>query len=242
MKSPFSSSGFKLWQYVLGVSIIGLGIWAISGSFLLAISVSVVAVAIPSEVLRYRRSRIIQREREGWPMVIDHLISGVNSGVSLQQTLSDLSIRGPEQFRSRFEAISTQIRSGESFIEVMKSARRDFHTSAADQVLGVLLLARVTGSSDVGAILRTLGEFLRQENALRSEIEARHGWVRSSASLAAIAPWLLLLILASQPSTRAAFSTETGIYILGLGVVLTGLAYIWMNLAGRLPEAPRALA
>lgn len=241
MKSPQSLSRFKLWQYAISIAFMSLVVWAIFRSFLLAISVSVLAVAIPSEINRYRRSKTVQREREGWPMVIDHLISGVNSGVSLQQTIGDLVTRGPEQFRHRFEEMSTQIRSGKSFIEVMKSARLHFHTSAADQVLGVLVLATVTGSSDSGAILRTLGEFLRQDNALRSEIEARHGWVRSSASLAAIAPWLLLLILASQPSTRAAFSTDTGIFILGLGLVLTALAYIWMNLAGRLPEAPRVL-
>jgi len=89
--------------------------------------------------------------------------------------------------------------------------------------------------------LRTLGEFLRQENAMRAEIEARHGWVRSSASLAAIAPWALLVILSAQPTTRAAFSTSTGLYILILGVALTAIAYLWMNLVGRLPEVPRAL-
>ena len=242
MKNLHNLVAFKLWQYLALITVTGFAAWMISGSSLLAISVSVVAVAIPSEVLRFRRSKIIQRERDGWPMVIDHLISGVNAGVSLEQTLSDLATRGPEQFRARFEKISSKIRHGESFTEVMRSARSEFHTAAADQVIGVLALARVTGSSDVGPILRTLGEFLREDNSLRAEIEARHGWVRSSASLAAIAPWLLLLILASQPSTRAAFSTETGIYILGLGFVLTAIAYMWMNLAGRLPEVPRALA
>lgn len=241
MKSLRPKAEFHKWQYAIAICVLGVMIWAILGSALLAISVSVIAIAIPTEVIRYRRSKIIKDEREGWPMVIDHLLSGVNSGVSLQQTLSDLSIRGPERFKTHFQDISSEMSSGASFAEVMKRARGEFHTSGADQVLGVIALARVTGSSDVSPILRTLGEFLRQENALRSEIEARHGWVRSSASLAAIAPWLLLLILTSQPSTRAAFSTDTGIHILGLGLVLTAIAYIWMNLAGRLPEVPRAL-
>jgi tight adherence protein B len=242
MKGLRRVTGLKLWQYLILVLLIGLITWLISDTFLLAACLSVVAVAIPTELSRFRRSREIAAERDGWPMVIDHLISGVNSGVSLQQSVADLSDRGPVQFRARFQEISFKIHSGQSFVEVMKSARTQFYTAAADQVIGVIALARVTGSSDVGAILRTLGEFLRQENALRSEIEARHGWVRSSASLAAIAPWLLLLILASQPSTRSAFSTETGLYILGLGLVLTAIAYMWMNLAGRLPEVPRALA
>jgi tight adherence protein B len=87
-----------------------------------------------------------------------------------------------------------------------------------------------------------LGDFLRQDLALRREIEVKHGWIKNSAHLSAAAPWILLLLLSTQPSTAAAYSTLTGAMILIVGLVMTGVAYIWMNRLGRLPQTPRVFA
>jgi tight adherence protein B len=210
-------------------------------SIVMASAIATVALALPIEMARLSHARELKSEREAWPIAIDNLISAVGSGVSLNQAITDLAERGPQALTRRFQEIKAMLVSEVPFHEALREGKKLFKTSAADQVLEVLIIARVTGSSNIGSILRTLGEFLRQENAMRAEVEARHGWVRSSASLAAIAPWVLLVILASQPTTRAAFTSPTGIYILMAGVGLTAVAYTWMNLVGRLPEVPRAL-
>lgn len=211
-------------------------------SIIMASAIATVALALPIEMSRLSSAKALKAEREAWPIAIDHLISAVGSGISLSNALTDLAQRGPTALAGQFSEIKESLEGGVAFHQVLRDAKRRFRTSAADQVLEVLIVARVTGSSNIGTILRTLGEFLRQENVMRAEIEARHGWVRSSASLAAIAPWALLVILSAQPSTRTAFTTSTGLYILLLGVALTAIAYTWMNVVGRLPEVPRALA
>jgi tight adherence protein B len=208
----------------------------------MASAIATIALALPIEMTRLSAAKQLKTEREAWPAVIDQLISAVGSGLSLSQAITDLSDRGPAALSTHFTTIKAELARGVPFHEALRRGKKLFRTSAADQVLEVLIVARVTGSSNVGTILRTLGEFLRQENAMRAEIEARHGWVRSSASLAAIAPWALLVILSAQASTRAAFTTPTGLYILVAGVAMTAVAYTWMNLVGRLPEVPRALA
>lgn len=210
-------------------------------SIAMASAISTIALALPIEMARLSAAKAIKAEREAWPAVIDHLISAVGSGLSLSHAITDLSERGPKVLSGEFSKIQRDLEAGVPFHEALKSGKKRFRSSAADQVLEVLIVARVTGSSNIGSILRTLGEFLRQENSMRAEIEARHGWVRSSASLAAIAPWVLLLILSAQSSTRAAFTSPTGFYILLAGVAMTAIAYTWMNIVGRLPEVPRAL-
>ena len=102
-----------------------------------------------------------------------------------------------------------------------------------------MIISKALGGSELLQILRSLGDFLRQDLALRREIEVKHGWVKNSAHLSAIAPWVLLLMLSTQPSTAAAYSTTTGAVILGAGLVMTGIAYFWMNRLGRLPQTPR---
>jgi tight adherence protein B len=95
------------------------------------------------------------------------------------------------------------------------------------------------GGTELLQILRTLGDFLRQDLALRREIEVKHGWIKNSAHISAAAPWILLLLLSTQPSTAIAYSTTTGGAILIAGLVMTAVAYMWMNRLGRLPQTPR---
>jgi tight adherence protein B len=110
---------------------------------------------------------------------------------------------------------------------------------SSDQIFEAIAISKTLGGSELLNILRTVGTFLRQDLALRREIEVKHGWIKNSAHLSAAAPWLLLLLLSTQPATSRAFSTPTGILILLLGLAMTAIAYIWMNRLGRLPELPR---
>ena len=83
------------------------------------------------------------------------------------------------------------------------------------------------------------GKFIREDLALRREIEVKQNWIKNSAHLSAAAPWILLLLLSTQPATSAAFSTATGIFILCVGLGLTALAYLWMNSLSRIPSPNR---
>ena len=110
---------------------------------------------------------------------------------------------------------------------------------SSDQIFEAIAISKTLGGSELLNILRTVGTFLRQDLALRREIEVKHGWIKNSAHLSAAAPWLLLLLLSTQPATSREFSTPTGILILLIGLAMTAIAYIWMNRLGRLPELPR---
>ena len=174
-----------------------------------------------------------------WPEVIDHLMSGIQSGLSLSESLVGLATRGPEVLRPAFaEFRNSLFRHGdlEIAIEELKSL---FHHHGSDQIFEALLISKALGGSELLSILRTLGDFLRQDLALRREIEVKHGWIKNSAHMSAVAPWILLLLLSTQPSTAIAFSTPTGGMILIAGLVMTALAYLWMNQLGRLPQTPR---
>jgi len=101
------------------------------------------------------------------------------------------------------------------------------------------LIAKSLGGSELLQILRTLGDFLRQDLVLRREIDVKHGWIKNSAHISAAAPWILLLLLSTQPSTAVAYSTPSGALVLIVGLVMTATAYLWMNYLGRLPQTPR---
>ena len=174
-----------------------------------------------------------------WPEVIDHLMSGIQSGLSLSESLVGLATRGPEILRPAFVEFRNSLFQNGDLEQAIEELKDLFHHHGSDQIFEALLISKALGGSELLSIPRTLGDFLRQDLALRREIEVKHGWIKNSAHMSAVAPWILLLLLSSQPSTALAFSTPTGGFILIAGLVMTALAYLWMNRLGRLPQTPR---
>lgn len=174
-----------------------------------------------------------------WPEVIDHLMSGIQSGLSLTESLAGLSTRGPEILRPAFVQFRATLHGSGDLTQAIDQLKSMFSHHGSDQIFEALLISKTLGGSELLQILRTLGDFLRQDLALRREIDVKHGWIKNSAHISAAAPWILLLLLSTQPSTAKAYSTPTGAIILIAGLVMTAIAYLWMNRLGRLPQTPR---
>ncbi len=174
-----------------------------------------------------------------WPEIIEHIISGLRSGLSLAETIIALGYRGPLSARPIFLETERIFRGGGDFEEVFQYLRASFHDGLADQVCEVLEFARGTGSREITTTLRTLGDHIRSDIAVRGEISAKHGWIKNSGYIAAAAPWILLLILSAQPNTVRAYSTSGGVTVLLFGMGMSVIAYLWMQRVGRLPVVPR---
>ena len=174
-----------------------------------------------------------------WPEVIDHLMSGIQSGLSLSESLAGLATRGPELLRPAFIRFKATLFRNGDLSEAIKELKGTFAHHGSDQIFEAILIAKTLGGSELLQILRTLGDFLRQDLALRREIDVKHGWIKNSAHISAAAPWILLLLLSTQPSTASAYSTPTGALILIAGLFMTAIAYFWMNRLGQLPQTPR---
>ncbi|HEY4898919.1 MAG TPA: type II secretion system F family protein, partial [Candidatus Nanopelagicaceae bacterium] len=200
---------------------------------MLAIPFTLLGAALPYLIKKRRQERVQVQLGTLWPELLDHMISGLRSGLSIAETLVGLAKRGPEISRPIFKECQSQLLSGADIEQVFRYIKEQFNDPVADQVCEVLDFARGTGSRDTAITLRTLGDFIRSDIAVRGEIQAKLGWVKNSAVVAAVAPWILLAILSAQASTVQAYSTSTGILILLFGVAMSGVAYFWMSRVGR---------
>lgn len=218
-----------------------LAIYTIIKSMEISIAVSILFLFIPylqERSLARKRARNI---RSAWPEMIDQLVTGIQSGVSLSEALLTLKTRGPIPLRPFIEIVSKSLLDGENFEIAMRKLKTACNLAESDQIVETLILAKTLGSKDIGIVLRTLSQFLREDLAIRIEIEAKHGWIKNSAVLGGVAPWILLLILSTQPETIAAYSTSVGLSILLAGVLLTVIAFFWMEKVGALPIRRRVL-
>jgi tight adherence protein B len=203
-----------------------------------------IAIALVVSLLSYFAGKHMEDKRswqlfEVLPELIDQIISGVQSGLSLNQSLISLENRGPKITQPTFLKYREATFAGASFENSISQLQTDFNLAAADQLFAALVCAKNLGGSELLALLRQLGDFTRQDLALRREISAKQGWIKNSAHLSAGAPWLLLLLLSAQPATAESFKSPSGALVLGFGVLLTLSAYIWMGRLSRLPEPAR---
>lgn len=216
-------------QALLGVVPLSLGLGGVAGSL--------PAVLITARARARRRStRVI------WPDVVDQLVSAVRSGLALPESIGTLATVGPEETRTAFAAFEQQYRATGSFGLCIDSLKGRLADPVADRILETLRMAREVGGSELTTVLRALGAHLRQEAAIRSEVEARQSWVVNAARLGVAAPWIVLVLLATRPEAAVAYNSPAGAVLVAGGLVVSLVAYRLMIGLGRLPEERRWFA
>lgn len=210
-----------------------------------SISVSLIfalfAGAVPRLVVSRLRHKRQADLRELWPEVVDNLTSGVRAGLSLPEALTAIGDRGPEQLRDPFRQFGADYRTTGRFNDCLDRLKATLADPVGDRVIESLRVAREVGGTDLGRLLSTLSGFLRDDARTRAELLARQSWSVNAARMAVAAPWLVLVLLATQRETLQAYDTPTGTVILFAGAALSFIAYRLMIRIGRLPEDRRVL-
>lgn len=232
----------KLTKTVAGMSVAAIVVLAFSRSLIIASAFSLfvgIFLTVAQQKVSNKKSAEIQAAA---PEMIDHLISGLQSGLSLNEALAGLGDRGPAVLIPYFKAFQRSLYLTGDFTKALENAKYELAQPSTDLIIEALLISKTLGGTELINILRLLGNFIREDLALRREIAIKQSWIKNSAHLSAGAPWILLLLLSTQRSTTEAFSNGAGITILLTGLVLTATAYIWMNKLGEIPEQSRIFA
>jgi tight adherence protein B len=214
---------------------------ALSRSLWLGIAFAVMAGWLPVSGLRARRQRRQRELREVWPDAIDNLASGVRAGLSLPEAVAGLAERGPESLRPPFRRFADDYHATGRFGPALDRLKDELADPTADRVVEALRLAREVGGSELGRLLRTLSGFLRDEQRVRKELEARQTWVLVAARMAFVTPWAVLLMLATKPEAVAAYRGTGGAVVLATGAAMAVAGYRLMLAIGRLPVEQRVL-
>jgi tight adherence protein B len=212
-----------------------------TGTVTVSLVFAVFGFALPLLQVKRLANRRRADLREVWPEVVDNLASAVRAGLSLPEALAALAARGPEVLRPPFARFATEYRSSGRFGTCLNRLKDDLADPVGDRIVETLRVAREVGGSDLGRVLRTLAMFLREDARARAELETRQGWVVQAARLAVAAPWVVLLLLATQSTTLAAYDSPLGTAILLSGGAVCLVAYRLMLRIGRLPQDVRVL-
>ncbi len=202
---------------------------------------AILAARGPFALVTVRARSRNQATRELWPEVVDSLASGIRAGLALPEAVGQIGERGPERLREPFALFAEDYRASGQFHGCLDALKVRLADPVADRLVETLRITRDVGGTDVGRVLRTLAEFLREDARTRGELEARQSWTVNAARLAVAAPWAVLAMLATQGSNAAAYNSTAGVAVLALGGASTVVAYRLMMRVGRLPLEARVL-
>ncbi|MGZ6932417.1 MAG: type II secretion system F family protein [Acidimicrobiia bacterium] len=232
-------------RFVGASVVIALGAAAIAlvivGSLGVALIATVAGALAPTSYLRARRRALRLGRQQAWPDAIELLAGAVRSGETLPAAIAVVAERGPAPLRALFGAIVRDHRVTGDLLGALDRAGATIADPTGDRVFRTLGIAHRVGGRELGCLLRTLSEFLREDLATRSEITSRQSWTVVAARVAAAAPWLVLVLVASRAQGASAFDSPTGVVVLIVGALVTVVGYRMMLRIGRLPEEPRVL-
>ena len=177
-----------------------------------------------------------------WPNVVDDLASAIRAGLSLPQAVIELTNTGPEQLRPVFQLCRDQYQATGDFNTGLSLIAENLKDPQADKFVSVLQIAHEVGGADLGILLRTLSEVMREELVLRGEIVARQSWTVNGAKLAVAAPWITALVLSTRDAAANVYLSPSGMRMLAICALVSVLAYAAMLKIAQLPNEKRLLA
>lgn len=213
--------------------------WLATGIAALAAVAAVAGVAAPIAWLRSKGTRLRRTRRGLWPDVCDLLIASVRAGMSLPDAVAGLSTSAPAPLRPAFAAFKSDLSASGHFDSSAERLKITLADPIADRIVETLRMARQVGGTELTPVLRALSGSVRADAALRAEVEARQSWTRGAAVLGVIAPWVILILLASRPEGAEAYASPEGIALVLGGAAVSFIAFRLMVRIGRLPEPRR---
>lgn len=214
-------------------------VWLVTGLPVLALLAALAGGSAPIFFLRGRRLRLRKARRQLWPDVCDLLVAAIRVGLSLPDALASLADSAPPAIRPAFVVFARDLRSTGRFESSLDTLKVTLADPISDRILETLRMARQVGGTELTGVLRALSASVRADAALRGEVEARQSWIRGAAVLGAVAPWVILGLLAMRPEWRDAYASAEGVVVIVVGALVSVFAYRIMLRIGRLPEPQR---
>ncbi|MEO9246681.1 type II secretion system F family protein [Citricoccus nitrophenolicus] len=231
----------------LVAAMIGCGIVALLAVFILtralpiALCFGAFGALVPWVAVTWQAKKRRTLLRDVWPDAVDHLRSAIRAGLTLPEALIQLGEKGPVELQPAFREFARDYRSGLRFTDSLDHLKFRMADPVADRLIASLRLTREVGGADIGNLLSTLSEFLREDARTRSELESRQSWTVNAARLAVAAPWVVLLLLGTQPEAVRVYQTFSGLLVLAAGLVVSFICYQLMLKIGTLPPEQRVL-
>ncbi|MGH2540401.1 MAG: type II secretion system F family protein [Actinomycetota bacterium] len=178
---------------------------------------------------RIARARALERDEQ----VVDAVVSiaaAIRAGRSVPQALAFAATESAAPARESLQRLDGSLEVGVPLEDALRSWTHEVDTDDARLVAGVLGLHRRSGG-DLPSVLDQVVETLRERRAAVREVRALTAQARLSGTILGVLPFgfFAFLWVTSRSDIEGALRSPAGLVVIGLGLALEGLAFLWIR-------------
>jgi tight adherence protein B len=230
----------QFWAGSVLTGLIGLLLlWAVAGSWWVALIPAVALASLPYAYFSRQRADRLAAVQKAWPDGLREVLAHVNSGATLGAAIEALAIRGPEALQDAFSRFPSQARMF-GVVPALEIVKEELSDPASDKVIEVLILAHQSGGGSLQIVLRDLIETMTADQLTAEQIRTAGFEQRLEGVVVAIAPWVILLFLATVPETyREFYRSSTGRFVVIVAGVWAAFGWALMRIISKSPQEVR---
>lgn len=210
---------------------------AVAGTWWVALIPSVAIAFMPYSYFSRQRIQRLADVQKAWPDGLREVLAHVNSGATLAGAIEALAEKGPEALREAFSRFPAQAKMF-GVVPALEIVKEELADPSSDKVIEVLILAHQYGGDSLQEVLRDLIETMSADQLTAEQIRTAGFEQKLEGLVVALAPWLILLFLATVPETyREFYRTQTGRFVVIVAGIWAAFGWILMRmLAKQVPE------
>jgi tight adherence protein B len=206
---------------------------ALAGTWWVALIPSAAIAFLPYSHFSRRRSQRLAAVQKAWPDGLREILAHVNSGATLAAAIAALSQKGPDALREAFRRFPSQAKMF-GVVPALEIVKEELADPSSDKVIEVLILAHQFGGSSLQAVLRDLIETMSADQLTAEQIRTAGFEQRLEGLVVGLAPWLILLFLATVPATyREFYRTQPGRFVVIVAGIWAALGWALMRVLAR---------
>jgi tight adherence protein B len=230
----------QFWAGSVVSGLLGFGLLrAVAGTWWVALIPSVAIAFLPYAYFARQRTERLAAVQKAWPDGLREVLAHVNSGATLAAAIESLADKGPEALRDAFARFPSQAKMF-GVIPALEIIKEELSDPSSDKVIEVLILAHQFGGSSLQVVLRDLIDTMSADQLTNEQIRTAGFEQRLEGLVVGLAPWLILLFLATVPETyREFYRSREGRFVVIISGIWAGFGWLLMRVIGRTPQEVR---
>jgi tight adherence protein B len=214
---------------IAGLLVLG----AVAGTWWVALVPSVAIAFLPYSHFSRQRVQRLAEVQKAWPDGLREVLAHVNSGATLAAAIEALAVRGPEALQRAFGRFPGQAKMF-GVVAALEIVKEELADPSSDKVVEVLILAHQFGGDGLKVVLRDLIETMTADQLTAEQIRTAGFEQRLEGVVVALAPWVMLVYLATVPAAyRDFYRSSTGRFVVIVAGIWASFGWVLMRIIAR---------
>ncbi|MDR0931501.1 MAG: type II secretion system F family protein [Victivallales bacterium] len=198
--------------------------------WLLILGIGLVLFWIPRLVLRYLRSRRLQKFNIQLEEALGIIASSLKAGFSINQSLDEVADQNIHPVSVEFRLLTQEIRLGVPLEQALENMNRRLGSEDFELVATAILTARQTGGELTGTLER-VAALIRERVKISNKVRALTAMGRLQAIVISLLPFVLMFMMSwASPALMSEFyASPLGVIAVILVVILDVLGFLWIR-------------